>query len=104
MSSDISGPSLPRGFPLFLGLPLAVARRPLPVVLVLLALVARVDRYPVDGGSDLVLHEQLVVLRNVEVVLGQPLDAHRGHECTTALWGAKGDRFIYLVDLLNERA
>ena len=70
----------PRGFSLLLRPSLAVARRPLPVVAVLPALVARVDRDPEDGGADLVLHEELVVLRNVDVVLGQPLDAHRSHE------------------------
>ena len=55
------------------------------MVAALLALVARVDGDPEDGGADLVLHEELVVLRNVDVVLGQPLNAHRGHECTAAL-------------------
>ena len=45
------------------------------MVAALLALVARVDGDPEDGGADLVLHEELVVLRNVDVVLGQPLDA-----------------------------
>ena len=70
----------PRRFSLLLRPSLAIARRPLPVVAVLPALVARVDRDPEDGGADLVLHEELVVLRNVDVVLGQPLDAHRSHE------------------------
>ena len=81
----MKGAAQPGGCPLLLRAPSVIAGRPLPVVALLIALVARVDGDPEERRAGLVLHRQLVVLRHVDVVLSQPPNAHRRHVCVTSL-------------------